>query len=137
MARNWLIPILIFVMVFVLSSQGLKGGPEISVKEAVALLKGEPRPLLIDLRERTEYDQAHLPGAISVPMADFKGRMESLKLPKMDVLVLYAADDARAREATRHLYDSGYQGALTLTGGFEGWRAAGLAVEKSPPAKPQ
>ena len=135
MSRNWLIPILIFVVVFVLSSQGLRGGPEVSVREAVALLKSDPRPLLIDLRERTAYDQGHLPGAISVPMVEFKGRVASLKLPKMDVLVLYGADDARAREATRHLYDNGYQGALTLSGGFEGWRAAGLAVEKSPLAK--
>ena len=135
MSRNWLIPILIFVVVFVLSSQGLRGGPEVSVREAVALLKSDPRPLLIDLRERTAYDQGHLPGAISVPMVEFKGRVASLKLLKMDVLVLYGADDARAREATRHLYDNGYQGALTLSGGFEGWRAAGLAVEKSPLAK--
>ena len=135
MARKWLIPILILIGVFVFSSQGLKGGPEVSVKEAVSLLKADPRPVVIDLRDSADYDQGHLSGAKSVPFAEFKGRLESLHLPKVDAVVLYGIDDVRAREATRHLYDSGYQGALTLKGGIEAWRAAGQAIEKAS-AKP-
>jgi rhodanese-related sulfurtransferase len=137
MDRKWLIAIIIFIVVFVFSSQGLKGGPEVSVKDAVALLKGDPRPVIIDLRERTDYDQGRLPGALSVPSAEFKSRLESLKLPKVEPVVLYSNDDARAREATRLLYESGYQGALTLKGGIEAWRAAGQALEKPQAVKPQ
>jgi len=125
MTRKWLIPIIIVIGVFVFSSQGLKGGPEVSVKDAAALLKGGPRPVVIDLRDRAEYDQDHLPGAIAVPFAEFKDRLVSLKLPKIDPVVLYSAEDARARDATKHLYDNGYQGALTLKGGIAAWRAAG------------
>ena len=135
MARKWLIPILILFGIFVFSSQGLRGGPEISVKDAVGLLKGDPRPAVIDLRERADYDQGHLPGAICVPFAAFKDRLESLKLAKSDAVVLYSTDDARARDATKHLYDNGYQGALTLIGGIEAWRTAGQPLEKSPQGK--
>ena len=137
MARKWLIPILILIGVFVFSSQGLKGGPEISVKDATGLLKAEPRPALIDVRERAEFDQGHLPGAVSVPFAEFKDRLESLKLAKVDPVVLYSADDTRARDATRLLYDNGYQGALTLKGGIDAWHAAGHALVKTQPPKPQ
>ena len=136
MAHKWLIPILILIGVFVFSSQGLKGGPEISVMDAMGLLKTEPRPALIDVRERTDFDQGHLPGAISVPFAEFKDRLESLKLAKVDPVVLYSADDERARDATRLLYDKGYQGALTLKGGIDAWRTAGQALEKTLPPKP-
>lgn len=137
MARKWLIPILIFIGVFVLSSQGLKSGPEISAQETANLMKGEPRPVLIDVRDRADYDQGHLPGALSVPSAEFKERLEGLKLPKVDPVVIYGADDARARAATRHLYESGYQGALTLKGGIAAWRAAGQTIAKvQSPAKP-
>ncbi|MEQ1775523.1 MAG: rhodanese-like domain-containing protein [Burkholderiales bacterium] len=135
MARKWLVPILIFIGVFALSSQGLKGGPEVSVKDAAALMKGVPRPVVIDVRERAEYDQGHIAGAIAVPFAEFKDRLENLKLPKIDPVILYGADDARARDATKHLYESGYQGALTLKGGLDAWRAAGQAVEKKPAVK--
>jgi rhodanese-related sulfurtransferase len=123
--------------VFAFSSQGLKGGPEVTVKEAVGLMNGVPRAVVIDLRERAAFDKDHLPGAISVPSADFKARLESLKLPKVDPVVLYGADDTRVRDATRLLYESGYQGALTLKGGIEAWRAAGQALEKPQAAKPQ
>jgi rhodanese-related sulfurtransferase len=136
MARKWLPAILIFIAVFVFSSQGLKGGPEISAPETAALMKGEPRPVLIDVRDRADYDQGHLPGAVSVPSAEFKDRLESLKLPKVDPVVIYGADDARAREATKHLYESGYQGALTLKGGIAAWRAAGQTVAKPQVPKP-
>ena len=136
MARKWLIPILIFIGVFALSSQGLKGGPEVSVKDAAALMKGVPRPVVIDVRERAEYDQGHIAGAIVVPFSEFKDRLESLKLPKIDPVILYGADDARARDATKHLYENGYQGALTLKGGIDAWRAAGQVMEKRQPVKP-
>ena len=136
MARKWLIPILILIGVIAFSSQGLKGGPEISVMDAMGLLKAEPRPALIDVRERTDFDQGHLPGAVSVPFTEFKDRLESLKLAKVDLVVLYSGDDARARDATRLLYDSGYQGALTLKGGIDAWRTAGQALVKTQPTKP-
>ncbi len=135
MSRKWLIAILIFVGVFVCSQQGLKGGPEVSVKEAVGLMNGAPRAVVIDVRERAAYETDRLPGAISVPSAEFKSRLESLKLPKVDPIVLYG-DDVRVREATRLLYESGYQGALTLKGGIDAWRAAGQALEKPPAVKP-
>ncbi len=136
MARKWLLPILLCFAVLAFVSQDLRGGPEISAQETAKLLKHEPRPVVIDLRERAEYDQGHVPGALSVPFGEFKSRVESLKLPKADVVVLYSAADERTREATKHLYQSGYQGGLTLKGGIEAWRAAGQALEKTPAAKP-
>lgn len=130
MLRKWLLPILILISVFVFSSQGLKGGPEITVQETVALMKGEPRPVLIDLRERAGYEQGYIPGAVSVPSADLRERLASLKLPKTDPVILYSSDDTRTREATRLLYENGYQGALTLKGGLAAWQAAGQALAK-------
>lgn len=134
MARKWLLPILVLFAVYVFSMQGLKGGPEITAGEAARLMKGEPRPVFIDLRDCAQYDAGHVPGAICVPQAEFKNRLESLKLPKADAVILYGADDARVREATKHLYESGYQGGLTLKGGIDAWHAAGQVLEKSPAA---
>jgi rhodanese-related sulfurtransferase len=50
---------------------------------------------------RADYDQGHLPGAISVPFAEFKDRLQSLKLPKFDPIILYGTDDVHAREMTK------------------------------------
>ena len=130
MGRHWLIPLLIVVTVIVFSSHGLKGGPEISVRDAATLIKNEPRLVIVDVRERADYEQGHIASAISVPSADFKARLDSLKLPKYEALILYSTDDTQARDATKHLYENGYQGALTLKGGFDAWRAAGMGLVK-------
>lgn len=131
MSRQWLVAILILVGIFVFSSQGLKGGPEISAREAAALMKGHPPPVVIDVRERAAFDKGRIAGARSVPIDEFRARLANLKLSKTDVLIIYGAGgdgDTRAREATKHLYESGYQGGLTLVGGIEAWRAAGQPV---------
>jgi rhodanese-related sulfurtransferase len=130
MGRKWLLPVLVLFGIYVFSSQGLKGGPEISAPETAALMKGTPRPVLIDLREPAEYEKGHIAGALSVPSAAFKERLAALKLPKQDAVVLYSNDDAQARAATRLLYESGYQGALTLKGGIAAWQAAGQPLAK-------
>jgi rhodanese-related sulfurtransferase len=134
MKNKWVVLLLLLAGVYIFGKQGLSGGPEITVSELANLMKGDPRPVLIDVRERVQYDQGHLPGAISVPFEEFKARVESLKLPKDDVVVLYGADDTRVRETTKHLYQSGYHGGLTLKGGIEAWKAAGQTVAKPPPS---
>lgn len=134
MSRKWIVPLLLLAGLYIFARHGLTAGPEITVAELANLMKGEPRPVLIDVRERAHYEQGHLPGAISVPLDEFKPRVEGLKLPKEDAVVLYGADDTRVREATKHLYQTGYLGGLTLRGGFAAWQAAGQAVTKPPAA---
>jgi rhodanese-related sulfurtransferase len=137
MARKWLLPLLIAIAVYVFAMRGLKGGPEITVDEVAKLLQSESRPVVIDLRDCALFDQGHLPGAICVPQAELMNRVDSLKLPKADTVILYGADEARVRAANRDLYESGYQGGLTLKGGLDAWRQAGQALQKSPAsAKP-
>lgn len=131
MVRRWLLPLLIALAVYVFAVQGLKGGPEITVDEAAKLLRSEPHPVVIDLRDCALFDQGHLPGAICVPQAELLKRVESLKLPRADTVILYGADQAQVREANRQLYQSGYQGGLTLKGGVDAWRNAGHALQKS------
>ena len=97
---------------------------------AATLIKNEPRLVIVDVRERADYEQGHIANAISVPSAEFKARLDSLKLPKYEALILYSTDDTQARDATKHLYENGYQGALTLKGGLDAWRAAGMGLVK-------
>ena len=134
MQRNWLLPLLLFIGLYIFVSQGLKGGPEIAGDELVKLLQGEPRPVLLDLRARAHCEAGHIAGALCVPAGEIKERLESLKLPKQEAVVLYGDDDARVREVTRLLYESGYQGALTLRGGVAAWRAAKQPLIEPPAA---
>ncbi len=50
------------------------------------LAQGE-RPLIIDVRSRAEYLEAHIPGAVSIPLDEIESRLD--EIPRMGTVVLY------------------------------------------------
>ncbi len=60
--------------------------PRISVEEAQAKLE-QQQAILVDVRSRASYDQAHAVGAISVPEDEVAARLN--ELPRDQVMILY------------------------------------------------
>ena len=58
-----------------------------SIDELVADVKAGKKPLIIDVRTTAEYNEVHILGAISAPLAQFKEYMKSI--PKDRPVVLY------------------------------------------------
>lgn len=87
---------------------------------------------LIDVRPREEYEAAHLPGAISVPIADLARR--SRELPKRRHVVAYCRGPycVMALDAVQLLRRRGFR-AHRLDEGVAEWRARGWRVETGPP----
>ncbi len=42
--------------------------------EAAALLAGPDAPLLIDVREESEWNEVHIPGSLLIPLSQFVAR---------------------------------------------------------------
>ncbi len=87
--------------------------------------KGEA--ILIDVRPHEEYIAGHLPGALSVPLADLGSRLPDL--PKGREVVAYCRGPycMLAVEAVRTLTRKGRR-ARRLEDGVTEWRAAGLKI---------
>ncbi|MCK5785499.1 MAG: metalloregulator ArsR/SmtB family transcription factor [Candidatus Sabulitectum sp.] len=66
-------------------------------------------PMLIDVRPLEEYDQAHIPGAVSVPFLDFKENMKVI--PEGTPVIAYCRDRFCdfADQAVEILKQNGYQ----------------------------
>lgn len=66
-------------------------------------------PMLIDVRPVEEYDQAHIPGAVSVPFDNFKENMKSI--PEGTPVIAYCRDKFCdfADQAVQILKQNGYQ----------------------------
>ena len=85
---------------------------------------------VLDVRPTEEYDAAHLPGAISVPLAELEQRLA--ELPRDRAVVAYCRGPycVMAVDAVELLRRRGFD-ASRLDEGVAEWRARGLAVASS------
>jgi rhodanese-related sulfurtransferase/DNA-binding transcriptional ArsR family regulator len=83
---------------------------------------------VIDVRPPDEFAAGHLPGAISIPLAELQRRCK--ELPKRKEIVAYCRGPycVMAIDAVELLRAKGYR-ALRLEDGVAEWRARGLRVE--------
>jgi len=83
---------------------------------------------LIDVRPLEEYRAGHIPGALSLPLAELRRRLR--ELPKQSLIVAYCRGPycVLAPKAVQILNARGFQ-ARRLEDGLPEWRAAGLPVE--------
>ena len=86
--------------------------------------------VVIDVRPQTEYSQAHLPYAISLPLAELRQRITELPVDKPIVAYCRGPFCLWGKEAVELLRTQGYQ-ATRLQQGVSEWRAQGQRVETS------
>ena len=108
---------------------GELNGIEMVTKEELAKrIRRRDDLLVLDVRPPEEYAAGHVPGALSVPVAELKRRLK--ELPKDKEIVAYCRGSfcAFAPEAARYLDRKGYRTRI-LDAGLPDWEAAGLPVE--------
>ncbi|MEO3867871.1 rhodanese-like domain-containing protein [Nonomuraea sp. B12E4] len=77
--------------------------------------------LVVDVRSPDDYAAGHVPGAISLPLAELRDRLD--ELPREAEVIAYCGGPycVVSAEAVRVLAEHGYA-ARTLDGGCLGWR---------------
>jgi rhodanese-related sulfurtransferase len=77
---------------------------------------------VLDVREPIEWDQAHVPGSVHIPMAELPARVG--ELPSEGQLLVVCAVGARSARAAGWLVRQGHD-AINLDGGLVEWQSAG------------
>src|SRR5918998_1218452 len=87
--------------------------------------------VLIDVRESTEWDAGHIPGAKHVPRGYLESRIEGAAgADRSREIVLYCASGQRSALAAHTLKDLlGYENVKSMTGGITLWKDRGYKVE--------
>jgi len=109
----------------------------VDARDAVALARGgsglfglgSKTALWIDPRPAAAYREAHIPGAIHLPLNELEEQDERLR--EADILIVYG-DDYNAPVAlamTKKLLARGYDDVRTLRGGLRSWKQAGHETE--------
>ena len=82
--------------------------------------------VLVDVREKIEWNEGHIPGAIHVPRGYLELQIEEAVPDKSKTVVLYCAGGVRSLMAGNTLKQMGYPNAISMSGGFGQWKGRGL-----------
>jgi molybdopterin/thiamine biosynthesis adenylyltransferase/rhodanese-related sulfurtransferase len=85
--------------------------------------------LFVDVRERDEWEEGHIPGAVFVPRGNLESRIEGVASDRTRQLVIYCASGARSAFAAKTLGELGYENVASLAGGFTDWKRNGYDIQ--------
>jgi len=116
---------------------GLKA--QATVQELKARLEGGEQALtIIDVSDRNTYNNAHIMGAIPIPVEELVDRAKQSRIePSRDVYI-YGEDEAQTAKAAETLRQAGWQNVAELKGGLAAWKeiagsTEGIEEAQAPP----
>src|SRR4051795_12527556 len=111
-----------------LSAEAKKNITEISPEDAAAKLQNR-EAVIIDVRDKDEYDEGHIPNALNLSRGTIELDIEE-KVPDPNaVVIVHCGGGGRSALAAESLKKMGYKNVRSLAGGFKAWKAAGLPTK--------
>ena len=104
--------------------------PAISAEELDGLRRSGRPVTVLDSRPLDEYARFHVPGAVPCPGAELVHRFADLVTSPETLVVVSCAGRTRGIIGAQSLIDAGVPNrVMSLSGGTQGWRLAGLELE--------
>ena len=97
---------------------------EVEARELADRIASGDAPLVVDVREQSEWDEGHLPGAVHVPRGHLENRIAGVARPDEEIVLACAAGH-RSLLAAVTLTDMGFENVTSLAGGFTRWKHNG------------
>ena len=101
--------------------------PEIDVDELAQ--RREAGQVVLDVRNPDEYEEAHVPGVVLIPLGELVERID--EVPTDGTLPVICRSGARSMQAAEYLRGQGID-AVNVIGGTNAWVNAGFPVEEGP-----
>lgn len=98
--------------------------------ELLQRIKSNSAPVVVDARSPLEFKRGHIPGAINAPVLKLLLNMTQLPGDRNREMVITCEHGQRAWMARKLLGLYGYRNTALLEGYLEGWKRAGLPLEK-------
>ena len=105
-------------------SKEAKNGKKVEYKkitsdEAKKMMETQ-KAIVVDVRTLEEYNEGHIPNAISVPLETIENEAEAKLKNKDDLILVYCRSGRRSREAALKLIEKGYTNVIDF-GGIQDW----------------
>jgi rhodanese-related sulfurtransferase len=124
-----IISAVIVVIIALMVYQSLQPGKislptEVSVAQAAE--KRDQGAFVLDVREPSEWQQFHIPGATLIPLGELPNRLN--EVPKDKEIVVVCRTGHRSAQGRDILLNAGFSKVTSMTGGVTQWQAQGLAI---------
>src|SRR6267143_3773073 len=108
-----------------LVAEAKKNITEISPGDAAAKSKSG-NAVIIDVRDKDQWDEGHIPGAIHMSRGTIELDIEE-KVPDPNAMIIcHCGGGGRSALAAETLQKMGYKNVHSMAGGLKAWKAAGL-----------
>jgi rhodanese-related sulfurtransferase len=103
---------------------------ETTVDEVKSRLDRGDKFTLVDVREESEWQKDHLPGAVHMSKGVIERDVEQ-KVPDLNTeMILYCGGGFRSALAADNLQKMGYKNVISMDGGIRGWREKNYPLTK-------
>jgi len=92
-------------------------------------LSNEKKAVIIDVREDSEWNAVHIPGAIHIPLGQLSNRLSELQSYKNTAIITQCRSGARSAKALDILKSAGFTQVQNMEGGLIAWDKAGLKTQ--------
>jgi glyoxylase-like metal-dependent hydrolase (beta-lactamase superfamily II)/rhodanese-related sulfurtransferase len=105
---------------------------QLGADEVSAMLGADDPPLVLDVREPTEYHGplGHIPGSLLIPLRELAGRAGELEPHRDRSIVAVCRSGVRSTTAAAILFGLGFERVYNLKDGMVDWNDRKLAVER-------
>jgi rhodanese-related sulfurtransferase len=112
-----------------LVAEAKKNISEISPEDAAKKFQ-EHEAVIVDVREKDEYEEDHIPNALHLSRGTIELDIEEQVPDHSTTIVVHCGGGGRSALAAESLQKMGYKNVRSMAGGFKAWKAAGLPTMK-------
>ena len=117
------------LLALLLITESMKAGKTVTTQELVLLLNKD-KAVVVDLRDKKEFNEGHITGSINIPFASLKDRAVELQKYKDKEIILVDKMGQHTGMAGKLLRAAGYQEVRRLAGGVTDWKGSNMPLIK-------
>jgi rhodanese-related sulfurtransferase len=103
------------------------GSSSIGPQQAVMLINRKDG-VVVDVREKKEFESGHIVDALNIPLAKLKQRLKELNKHKDKPIIVVCKLGQHSGEAAKQLMEAGYSDVYKLSGGITEWKSQSLPL---------
>jgi len=126
----YLVGIFVVLLALFIRNEMTRGGATLSAQQVVNLVNNEGA-VVVDIRDKAEFDAGHIVGSINIPYANLEARADELKKHADKPLVVACKMGQQSGAAGTALRKAGFENVVRLRGGITEWRGQSLPVVKA------